>query len=116
MTVEKRGRERIDFSITVVLETPDNRTYLYDCKNVSMSGFFLHTESPLPIGTACVFTLTMESGAEQLLVKGESTVVRHVIADPAEGHGMGIHISSMDPDSSINLYNIIKYQQIFDDY
>lgn len=117
MNSEKRGRQRVDFSITVLFETTDNRKYHYDCSNVSMSGFFLETISPLPLKTAGRFQLLLESGIEQLLVIGEAAVVRIVRESLTTGGqpGMGLQITKLDPDSSINLYNIIKYQHVFDE-
>lgn len=101
---EKRKRPRVDFNIETVLET-ENEVHRSDrCENISMSGMFLRTENPLPVGTTGRITITLTCGESRLEIKGECRVVRE------EAAGMGLEFTDIDPDSSINLFNVVKYQ------
>lgn len=107
---EKRNRPRVDFNIETVFET-ENQVHRSDrCENISMSGIFLRTEDPLPVGTTGRITITLTCGESRLEIKGECRVVRQEAAGGEEMAGMGLEFTDIDSDSSINLFNVVKYQ------
>lgn len=100
-------RSRVPFETTVsFVVNGETLTGLSSC-DVSMSGIFLITPNPLPLGTVGEVTLVLTSGEEEVRVQSQAEVVR-VTAD-GDMPGMGLAFVDLDPDSSIALYNIVKY-------
>lgn len=104
---EHRNRQRIPFIIEAVLTVDDSPIVYSRTRDVSMSGIYLLTSKPLPVGTEGTLALTLESGLSSLAIKAMCEVVRQ------DTEGMGLKFTHMDPDSSINLFNIIRYQGEF---
>ena len=110
MKSERRKRPRVDFVIKVVFETKDQVREDLQCENISMSGLFLRTDAPLPVGTVGAVLIVLESGQERLEVRCECKVARVVGKEDDSFAGMGLEYVVLDPDSSLTLYNVIKYQ------
>ena len=107
---ERRKRPRVDFVIKVVFETKDQVREDLQCENVSMSGLFLRTDAPLPVGTVGTVLIVLESGQDRLEVRCQCKVARVVGKKDGASAGMGLEYVVLDPDSSLTLYNVIKYQ------
>jgi len=75
-----------------------------------MSGLFLCTDTPLPLGTIGQLQIVLECGEDCLEVRSKSKVVRIVNDESGKPVGMGLEFIDLDSDSSLNLYNVIKYQ------
>ncbi len=101
---EKRKWARVPYVIDVQLKITGKKLYYSVTQNISMKGVFLKTEEVLPKGTSGEIIINLEFGQTKIQVKADFTVVR------SETDGMGLNFTSIDPDSSITLYNIIKYQ------
>ncbi|MCB2182000.1 MAG: PilZ domain-containing protein [Desulfobulbaceae bacterium] len=107
---EKRKHVRVEFIIRAIFETEGQIREDLQCRNISMSGLFLRTENPLPVGTRGNLLIVLECGENRLEVRAESKVARVVGSDNGLPWGMGLEYVRLDPDSSLNLYNVIKYQ------
>ena len=107
---EKRGRERVDFKISSVFVTEDGSTFNCLLKNISMSGFYIQTERIQPDGSHINIYIELLSGMSKQYVKAKCTVVRTIKNQPSKNLGMALHILQIDPDSSIVLFNMVKYQ------
>ncbi len=107
---EKRRRERVDFTVTAIFETADNERTDNQCVNLSMSGIFLQTANPMPVGTGGNLLIVLECGEERLDVRSKCQVARVVDEKSGQPAGMGLEFTYLGPDSSLVLYKIIKYQ------
>lgn len=109
-TIDKRKRARVDFDMKVVFESSGCVYQECQCENISMSGLFLRTDMLLPVGAEGKLLIILECGTERLEVHSECKVSR--IADGKDGQpmGMGLEYITLDSDSSLTLYNVIKYQ------
>lgn len=108
---EKRQRKRVNFKLSTVFINDAGTEY--DCllRDVSMSGFYIVTPNIQPEGSSIDIQIILTSGQDTQKVKARCTVIRSVVeAQYASNSGMALHISQIDPDSSIVLYNMIKYQ------
>ncbi|MEW6519403.1 MAG: PilZ domain-containing protein [Thermodesulfobacteriota bacterium] len=110
MKTERRKHPRVDFAVQASfaaegLECTDQR-----CENISMSGLLLRTEAPLPVGTRGRLLIVLVCGEERLEVRAECRVSRVMEDAGGKAYGMGLEYISLDPDSSIALYNVVRYQ------
>jgi len=108
---EKRGRERVDFKITSIFLTEDGTEC--DCllRDISMSGFYIQTENIQLEGKKIEIQIELSSGMDKQHVKAQCSVIRST-KDPQllANSGMALNIIQIDPDSSIVLFNMVKYQ------
>ncbi|MFZ5759043.1 MAG: PilZ domain-containing protein [Thermodesulfobacteriota bacterium] len=109
-SAEKRKRPRVEFVVRAVFETEDQRRTDHECRDISMSGIFLRTTEPLPVGTVGWLTIVLECGEERIELRAQCRVIRVVGAESGRPFGMGLEYLSLDPDSSIALYNVVKHQ------
>lgn len=112
-SAETRQRQRVNFNIDVTLET-GGETLNYDrSQNISMSGIFLITPEPLPLGAKGKIIIDLECGEQHYRIRGLFEVVR-ITEKPGqsleEPPGMGLAFRKLDPEGSIHLYNVIRYQ------
>ncbi len=106
---DSRMRERVPFEIEAVF-THQGKSYTCSCENVSMSGVMLASEELFPVGLAGSISIVLRSGSEQLEVKGQCHVVR-VVTSVDSLNQIGIEFDAMDSESSIVLFNMIRYQK-----
>ena len=116
MTMEKRKFPRVDFVVQAVFETEGHVRRDHQCENISMAGLFLRTDAPLPVGTRGRVLIVLECGEERLEVRAACRVSRVVDAGSGRSAGMGLQYLSLDPDSSLALYNVVKYQGGFNNH
>ena len=107
---ERRRHPRVKFVITAVFETADDVRKDHQCENISMSGLFLRTDEPLPVGTRGNVLIVLECGDDRIEVRAECKVSRVVDSKSGQLSGMGLEYVALDPDSSIALYNVVRYQ------
>lgn len=101
---EHRNRQRVPFIVEAVLTVDASPIAYPRTRDVSMSGIYLLTANPLPVGTQGTLALKLESGLSALAIEATCEVVRQ------DTEGMGLKFTHMDSDSSINLFNVIRYQ------
>ncbi len=110
MSMERRNRPRVDFSINVIFQIENRHLHDQQCENISMSGLFLRTDTPLPLETVGQLHIVLECGKDRLEVQAKSKIVRVVNDESGKTVGVGLEFIDLDSDSSLNLYNVIKYQ------
>jgi hypothetical protein len=116
VTKERRKFPRVDFVVQAVFEAEGHVRRDHQCENISMTGLFLRTDDPLPAGTRGMLLIVLECGEERLEVRAACQVSRVVNAGSGRSAGMGLEYLSLDPDSSIALYNVVRYQGGFNNH
>jgi len=110
VSIEKRKRPRVDFTIKVIFQAENIDLQDQQCENISMSGLFLRTGITLPLKTVGQLQIVLECGEDRLEVRSKSKVVRVVNDESGKTVGVGLEFIDLDSDSSLNLFNLIKYQ------
>lgn len=108
---EKRSRKRVDFKLSTVFSTEDGIEF--DCllRDISMSGFYIVSPHVQPEGAKVEIRIVLSSGQDTQHVKAQCSVIRKVMDKQySSNSGMALHILQIDPDSSIVLFNMVKYQ------
>ena len=113
MDENKRVRTRVEFPVQVEVKTAAGTTSFAECGDISMNGIFLYTLDPLPVGDVGEICISVGSGLERKEVRALFEVVRVVApGSDLKESGMGLLFAGIDPDSSITLFNIIRYQSV----
>lgn len=108
---EKRGHMRVDFFLETYYKTVDGQQFACMLKDISMSGFYILSNNPQPTGTQVELIINLNSGQDKQAVNAKCAVIRMIKEkEKSVKTGMALHIHQIDPDSSIVLYNMIKYQ------
>lgn len=110
MKTERRRHPRVDFVVQASFTAEGLVRIDHRCENISMSGLFLRTDAPLPVGTRGSLLIVLECGEDRIEVRAECMVTRVMGAGSGRAFGMGLKYISLDPDSSFALYNVVKYQ------
>ena len=109
--LDKRGRKRVTYRYTAKLEVSGFEPMLVGIHDISMSGVFLKTEQTLPSGTRGRLTIILQCGEETQKIHAQFVVQREVVrATEEQPRGMAVKLEGLNSDSSIHLFNIIKYQ------
>ncbi len=108
---EKRERNRVEYVLGTkfVLETGE----VINCiiRDISMGGAFLLTEHPPEAQTTGELKIVLKCGEEKKEIVATCNVLRAVTNhDDPQKNGMAVQIVDIDPDSSIVLYNVVKFQ------
>ncbi len=104
---EKRKRERIDFHVAITLNVRGKKIRYEETHDISMSGVFVYTAFPQPVGTVGEFDIHLsEVALQEHEIKGKFRVTS--VSDKEGSVGMGLEFTEIDPDSSIELFNVIK--------
>ena len=70
-------------------------------KNLSKGGAFIPTDSPLPIGTRCFFTLTIPSLSDALRLEAE--VKHHDLVENESGMGVAFLFSNEEEENAFHV-------------
>ncbi len=105
-----RNRERVLFEIEAVF-THDGKAYPCQCENVSMSGVLLDSKDFFSVGETGTVVIILNSGTELLEVKGDCRVAR-IVPSENDYFQLGLEFESLDSESSIVLYNMVRYQKV----
>ena len=109
-TSERRKLGRVPFTIHLALVTGGKTMEYGETHDISTGGIFAVTEDPMEIGTKGDFVIHLGSeDAEGIEIKGGFEVVSQSGKDGI--NGMGIQFKDLDEESSIHLYNIVRYNQ-----
>jgi hypothetical protein len=108
---EKRKRKRVAFNINTSFVPENGEPLPCVVQDISMSGFFLQTEKPFSQQTKGTVTIHLQFGDESKEVRAECVVARCIEdTEKPENSGMAVQIIQIDPDSSITLFNMVRYQ------
>jgi len=110
VNTEKRRYPRVDFVVQASFTAEGLVRTDHRCENISMSGLFLRTDAPLPVGTRGNLLIVLACGEERIEVRADCKVSRVMGTASGKAFGMGLEYVGLDPDSSIALYNVVKYQ------
>ena len=109
--MEKRRRERVNAQLTITVTTALGQELFTETRDISMNGLFITTPRPYAVGTSGSLEMLLLCGDERLSVSAGFIVRRSLSAADNEYAGMGLEFTLIDSDSSIHLYNIIRYQR-----
>ncbi len=110
MTSNKRKRTRVPFDVDVHFDTPEEHIRSSKLLDISMSGLYFETDTVVPLDTRGTVKLHLESGEQSILITANGRVTRSIPVEINEPGGLGIEFTEIDTDSSIHLFNVIKYQ------
>ena len=106
--VNQRHRLRVPFETHVSFVVDGQALLGLASCDISMNGIFLFSDDPLPIGCVGDIVISLSDGTETIKVQAQGKVVRRVDVEGAQ-KGMGIEFQALDTESSITLFNIVKY-------
>lgn len=104
----KRIRDRVEFDVSVTLDVNGRKIKYDETNDISMGGMFVFTGFPDPVGTEGTFTihLSMVESVKEHEIKGKFRVQNNMTK--AGSRGMGLKITEIDTDSSLELFNVIR--------
>ncbi len=108
--LNKRVHKRVPFDVAVHFDTAEEQIRSRQLQDISMNGIFFETETTVPVGTQGTVKLYLESGAQHVVISANGKVTRSIPVDINTLGGLGIEFTEIDTDSSIHLFNVIKYQ------
>ena len=107
---DKRVRERVPFEVELQFDTADDQIRSVQLQDISMTGLYFETDNIVPVGTVGTVKMYLESGDQHLVISANARVTRAIPTDMHNKGGLGIAFTQIDTDSSIHLFNVIKYQ------
>lgn len=107
---DKRRRERVPFEIHAEFTSVDGQLIKGTLHDLSMSGFFLKGEPLCEVGSRGTIKILLVLGLQKISIEADCVVAR--VVDSTESRGLALQIAKIDTDSSIHLYNIIKFQKL----
>lgn len=110
MQDEKRRQARISYKAEIRVEVNGDKLS-GTCKNLSMSGMLLVLDRTLAVGSQGRLEISQEIEGERLEIGSGFEVMR--INDLMKNGGIceiGLHFNDLDFDSSVKLYNLIRYR------
>jgi len=108
--LNKRMRVRVPFDVEVHFDTPDSQIRSRKLQDISMNGLYLETDTPMKLETIGTVKLYLQSGDQNIVITANGKVTRSITTDLHTPGGLGIEFTEIDTESSIHLFNIIKYQ------
>ena len=108
---EKRERKRVDYVIGTEFIFTDGTELKGILRDISMGGAFLITENHHEGNTRGKLKIHLNCGNQDKEIQADCLILRTVNGqeDPTK-NGIAVQIVDIDPDSSITLYNVVKYQ------
>ncbi len=103
---EKRVRERVVYIIDTNFILSDGNEISCTIQDISMSGFYMVTMQAQPEGTEGRLKIILRLGDTVKTVNAICRVARK------DKRGMALTIIQIDQESSITLFNMIKFQSI----
>ncbi len=113
----KRLRERVSFKTEVILFLGKGKKRYSKTRDISMSGLFVEADNVsdiLPLGSEGKIEIFLIFGESKILIKGKFRVMRVVDLEKDKNGkilpvGFGIEIFDFEGDSSVELFNVLKY-------
>lgn len=110
MQDERRRQPRVSYKSEVRVEVNGDKLS-GQCKNLSMSGMLLVLDRALAVGSQGRLEISQQMEEERLEIDSGFEVMR--INDLMKKGGIceiGLHFNDLDFDSSVKLYNVIRYR------
>ncbi len=113
----KRLRERAPFKTDIILSMGKAKKRYSKTRDISMNGLFVETDNVsdiLPLGSEGKIKILLIFGESKIIIKGKFRVMRVIdlVKDKNENPlplGFGIELFDFEGDSSVELYNVLKY-------
>ncbi len=113
----KRLRERAPFKTDIILSMGKAKKRYSKTRDISMNGLFVETDNVsdiLPLGSEGKIEILLVLGESKIIIKGKFRVMRVVdLEEDKNGDslsmGFGIELFDFEGDSSIELYNVLRY-------
>ena len=106
MDTERRKNERVPISLEVRYATQQG--FVSDwIMNLSRGGMFVHSDSPLPVGTVISITLIVPGG-QPIEIEGEVKWVVQRSPSAAVIPGMGVKITNISDESRKILEDLVE--------
>ncbi|MEE8484616.1 MAG: PilZ domain-containing protein [Nitrospinota bacterium] len=112
-TGNKRKFSRVNFIIDLDLATGGSTLHYDRTHDISMGGIFVKTDEALKVGTEGAFTIVLSPGEDGVSIKGKFRVAS--IFDKGGAKGMGLNFTEIEPNSSVELYRVIKFNSHMQD-
>ncbi|MEA3286992.1 MAG: PilZ domain-containing protein [Candidatus Marinimicrobia bacterium] len=110
MALDKRKRSRVPFDVDVHFNTSEDQIRSKKLQDISMSGLYFESDIIVPLGTTGTVKLHLESGEQTIIITANGKVTRSIPAEQNSPGGIGVEFTEIDTDSSIHLFNVIRYQ------
>ncbi len=110
MTLNKRKRSRVPFDVDVHFDTANEQIRSRKLQDISMSGLYFLTDTVVPLETTGTIKIMLESGEQTIIITANGKVTRSVSPEINLPGGLGVEFTEIDTDSSIHLFNVIRYQ------
>jgi c-di-GMP-binding flagellar brake protein YcgR len=88
MSKEKRHHDRFDVDVKVEIRTNDGKV-VGTVRDLSISGLFVYSEELIPVDTDCTIKITMNTGAQEMHMEGQTQVARLGKDEQSGEQGMG---------------------------
>jgi hypothetical protein len=113
----KRLRERAPFKTEIILSMGKAEKRYSKTRDISMNGLFVETDNVsdiLPLGSEGKIEILLVLGESKIIIKGKFLVMRVIdLVKDKNGNplplGFGIELFDFEGDSSIELYNVLRY-------
>jgi hypothetical protein len=113
----KRLRERAPFKTDIILSMGKEKKSFSNTRDISMSGLFVEADNVsdiLPMGSEGKIEIFLIFGESKILIKGKFRVMRVVDLEKDKNGkilpvGFGIELFAFEGDSSVELFNVLKY-------
>lgn len=108
MKEEKRKRKRVEYDVDVQLRRGE--TWLtVQSENISMGGILVLMAGDIAVGDKCRVKISTDAELKTLLLTTDVEVVRVDTADDETKQKVAMKFTSLDFDSSVTLFNIVRY-------
>jgi hypothetical protein len=104
---DRRRLRRLSFAVPVRLHTRHGLQQ-GTSRDICMTGMLVTGVQQLPLGTRCQLELVLTSGLEEVTVRGQGEVVRHLPPTPTGEPGLGLRLFDLDETSQEYLWQVIR--------
>jgi len=98
---ERRQFGRGMINMAVVVTAPEGRTVAGGCRDLSLDGVFVVTDSKLPEGTPCGLAMTHSDGRRTIAIEAKGIVARHTPG------GFGVRFTAVGAEDLRRIYHLL---------
>ena len=113
----KRLRERVSFKTEIILSMGKVKKKYSKTRDISMNGLFVETDNVsdiLPLGSEGEIEILLILGESKIIIKSKFRITRVVDLEEDKNEnplplGFGIELFDFEGESSVELYNVLRY-------
>jgi PilZ domain len=98
---ERRGFGRGMVTMAVVVTTDEGRTVAGGCRDLSLDGVFVCTETRLAVGTTCKLAMTHSDGRRTVAIEAKGVVARKTPG------GFGVRFTAVGAEDLRRIYHLL---------